>query len=246
MSLNTGLASAPTVCTVTTGNLAATNGVVHILNEVPLAAAPLTESLDGFGLSVFYDLLDRADLVSEFDAEQDVTLFAPTNAALNLAQDYNPFRFSIYGDLNDVLYDHLFYGVLFDIDINSTVGVNITSVLGKPHLLVRHDATRFSIDGINSTLVLNGLTNRGVLHVIDGVLGDNSLPPEVDTSYKWGIYIFLVVVAVMLSVYGVYQFISYRMSLRYRGSGKPDSADAFHEVESQLNQDRAFSGYGSQ
>lgn len=65
-------------------DIMASNGVLHLLDDVvlPDSARPVSQLLKSRNLTHWYDLLEKADLLDEVDAAQNVTLFVPTKAAM--------------------------------------------------------------------------------------------------------------------------------------------------------------------
>lgn len=65
-------------------DIMASNGVLHLLDDVvlPDSARPVSQLLKSRNLTHWYDLLEKADLLDEVDAAQNVTLFVPSKAAM--------------------------------------------------------------------------------------------------------------------------------------------------------------------
>ncbi|XP_034241896.1 uncharacterized protein LOC117645685 isoform X2 [Thrips palmi] len=65
-------------------DIMASNGVLHLLDDVvlPDSARPVSQLLKSRNLTHWYDLLEKADLLEEVDAAQNVTLFVPNKAAM--------------------------------------------------------------------------------------------------------------------------------------------------------------------
>ncbi|XP_050737011.1 periostin-like isoform X2 [Eriocheir sinensis] len=61
-----------------------TNGVMHVVNKpvMPGAAQNVVEVIRGHNLTRFLDMLEAADMLSELSGLKDVTVFAPSNRAI--------------------------------------------------------------------------------------------------------------------------------------------------------------------
>ncbi|KAK8753712.1 hypothetical protein OTU49_001192 [Cherax quadricarinatus] len=66
-------------------DIVGTNGVLHIVDSplMPQEAKPVIEVLEGHNLTRFLDLLEAAEMTDELSSMTDVTVFAPSNRAID-------------------------------------------------------------------------------------------------------------------------------------------------------------------
>jgi uncharacterized surface protein with fasciclin (FAS1) repeats len=164
------------VATVTTANIMADNGVVHVIDAVLLPPAETTTVVDIIVNSEDHTLLEAAvgaaDLVGALSGEGPFTVFAPTDAAITAlvtALDITADDLLAMEDLGDILTYHVLSGTVLSTDLAPTQTVT---------MLNGDDATVTSMGGtvmINDATVTMAdiTTDNGVVHVIDAVI----LPP---------------------------------------------------------------------
>jgi len=193
--------------TVTTADVLATNGVIHIINEVLVppsvdVAAFLTTCGDGDGndsgsgspslvdipttavnAGIFNTLvaaLGAADLVEAVSSPNGLfTVFAPTDAAFSsLPDELVPCL--LENDNKSVLSDILLYHVVSGKTLSTglTDGMNIPTLLQRQSIVV--DLSNGSGVKINDSTVTTPdiLATNGVIHSIDQVL----VPPSVNVA----------------------------------------------------------------
>ena len=163
---------------VTTQDVAASNGIIHIIDKVllPPAEEPALEDISGVaaGTGVHDSLvaaLAHAGLVATLQGDGPFTVFAPTDEAFAEAGiDLSTFdNDEANATLADILTYHVYAGSVAAADV--TDGMVATMVNGD-------DAT-FTV--VNGTVMVGGATvttadvaaSNGVIHVIDKVL----MPP---------------------------------------------------------------------
>ncbi|MGB3851083.1 MAG: fasciclin domain-containing protein [Tunicatimonas sp.] len=171
---------------VTSANIEASNGVVHLINKVLLppslrvqpTIAGLAVATDD--LSTLVAALQRApDLLAAADnREASLTVFAPTNAAFTAFIENDP-RFGSLADVPDeVLEQVLQYHILAAKKLGADLEATEQTLLSEDETL--------SIDKTDG-VVINGSVNvtaadieaaNGVVHLIDQVLLPPSLAPE--------------------------------------------------------------------
>lgn len=170
---------------VTTADVIASNGVVHVIDAVLFPPAelldiPATASTPGTPVGALVQALIHANLVTTLEGEGPFTVFAPTDAAFTAAGiDLSTFDTP---EENQTLVDILTYHVLAGAVSASMVtnGMNATMLNG--------DSVSFTVT--DGTVMINGATvteadvfaTNGVIHVIDTVL----MPPadEMDIPEK--------------------------------------------------------------
>jgi transforming growth factor-beta-induced protein len=162
---------------VTTPDVEATNGVIHIIDKVlipegfklevlPETVVDIALSNDDF--SILVTALQTADLVDVLQGEGPFTVFAPTNDAfVQLLGDLNvtPQELLDHPDLAKVLLYHVVSGKVMSTDLVN--GLETATINGET---IAFDLT----DGVkvnNVNVVLADLeAENGVVHVIDYVL----------------------------------------------------------------------------
>jgi transforming growth factor-beta-induced protein len=169
---------------VTSANIEASNGVVHLINKV-LVPPSLRVQPTIAGLAVATDDLSTLvaalqrtpDLLAAADnREASLTVFAPTNAAFTAFIENDP-RFGSLADVPDeVLAQVLQYHILASKKLGGDLEATEETLLGET----------LSIDKTDG-VVINGSVNvtaadieaaNGVVHLIDQVLLPPSLEPE--------------------------------------------------------------------
>lgn len=170
--------------TVTTPNVEASNGVVHIIDEVLLPPSLTPEepdivelAQDTPELSVLVEALVAADLVETLQGEGPFTVFAPTNdafAALLEAQGFADLDALIaelgVEALADILAYHVASGEVLEDDLSD--GQTIPTVQGED-IVVDITEGVVTLNGISEVTNPNIQASNGVVHLIDTVL----LPP---------------------------------------------------------------------
>lgn len=175
---------------ITATDLAANNGVVHVIDKVllPQAAIDFVGSLQDIvgiassddNFSTLVDAVVKAELVETLQGEGPFTVFAPTNAAFDallevLGDDYNSLDdFDTEGEI-ELLRNILLYHVVAaqvkstDLaagDVETAFAENSISVIMSGETFVIGDASE---DDANLGPIDLEATN-GVVHVIDKVL----------------------------------------------------------------------------
>lgn len=172
--------------TVTTPDLAADNGVVHVIDAVLLPAEEdptIWDIVDGSEVhTTLAAAIDAAGLVAALDnPEGDFTLFAPTDAAFEvLGGAVADLLADPDGALVNVLLYHLVLGTALSTDLSD--GLEILTAQGET-VTVAIDGSTVTINGAEVTIPDLEASN-GVVHVLDAVL-----LPELCTIFAGGPYI---------------------------------------------------------
>ena len=159
---------------ITEVDVAATNGVVHVIDKVLLPAdktiVQTAQALPDF--SILVEAVAAAGLVDALSAAGPMTVFAPTNAAFaDLLADLGLTKEQLFADnalLTRVLTYHVVDGRVLEADV--PVEVPITTLEGdtlsvSSELAITDQRSR--VAGIAATDVL---ASNGVIHVVDKVL----------------------------------------------------------------------------
>ncbi len=159
---------------ITATDIAATNGVVHLIDKVILPAdkniVQTAQSISDF--SILVEAVVAAGLVPTLSGAGPLTVFAPTNAAFAAAlTELNITKAALFADvplLTKILTYHVVSGRVLKADV--PVGPAITTVQGETFTVnaqLQITDRRARQAGITSTDVL---TSNGVIHVIDKVI----------------------------------------------------------------------------
>ncbi|CAM1343536.1 fasciclin domain-containing protein [Tenacibaculum amylolyticum] len=171
---------------VTTPDVAAFNGVVHIVDEVFLADALPKDITDvaiaTSDLSILVAALQRANLVGALQTDGPFTVFAPTNAAFQALLDSNPAWNSLedipVDTLTSVLLFHVINGKVLSNDLSDTyVNTLATGPNSEPLSLQIEVTGGVEFNGDATPVTTNVDASNGVVHIIDKVM----LPPNVVT-----------------------------------------------------------------
>ena len=166
---------------VTTVNLEASNGVVHLVDGVLLETVDVVDrAVLAPQFSILADLVGRANLASALrgpgpDGEDGVTVFAPTNQAFLTALDQNGNDqiddSEVPSNAGAILQYHVLDDVFFAGDV-PTSATDVPTLEGSNVTVQRSDGT---VTVNESTVAVpNVAVENGVIHGIDGVL----MPPS--------------------------------------------------------------------
>jgi uncharacterized surface protein with fasciclin (FAS1) repeats len=156
---------------VTSADIIATNGVIHVIDAVMLLDIVQTV-LSNDDFSTLATAVTAADLVEALRADGPLTVFAPTNAAFDaLPEGTLDALLADVVALTEVLTYHVVDGQVNAADLE---GVTYSLTLaGYPVLF---DLSQGAMVNSSNITVTDIATRNGVIHVIDAVL----LPPEGD------------------------------------------------------------------
>src|SRR5690606_15612892 len=167
------------VSTVTTADVDASNGVIHIVDAVlgipnlvdHAVANPdlssLVDALTAGGNTTFTDLLSSSG---------DFTVFAPTNAA------FTAFTNPRSNDINSILANHVLVGASAVSSGLTTGYVNTAATFDSTEdvflsMYVNVDGSSVSLNGSSMVVVADIIASNGVIHIVDTVI---DLPNVVD------------------------------------------------------------------
>ena len=161
--------------TVTTADVAASNGVIHVIDKVLMPPADLVDIAAVASSTGIHDslvaALVKADLVSTMQSAGPFTVFAPTDQAFTDAGiDLDAFTTDEdIAALTNILLYHVYSGAVYAADVTDGLAVE----------MVNGDYAQFTVT--DGTVMIEGSTvttadvmaSNGVIHVIDKVL----MPP---------------------------------------------------------------------
>jgi len=154
------------------------NGVVHVVDTVLLPPQTVTQSAVSAKLDGLVGLVKAANLASVIDNLKDVTIFAPTNDAVNeLLSSLKSANITLTtSQLQGVLALHVLPGVFHSTDIVklAPVTLDVKTYAGE-NIYVESDKTAVFVAGkgnkvASSVVIADVLASTGVIHVIDHVL----------------------------------------------------------------------------
>ena len=171
---------------VTTANVLADNGVVHVLDAVVLPVETVVDVAIDNGFTTLTAAVIAAELLPVLtDPFSEFTVFAPTNAAFNdlattLGTDLNGLLAS--PNLTDILLYHVVAGTVLSTDL--TAGP-VATVGGENVIIDLSNGVKVN----NATVTLADVTaDNGVVHVIDAVLLPITLSIADEMSINLSLY----------------------------------------------------------
>lgn len=157
--------------TVTAADVEATNGVIHVIDEVLLPPNVVDIAINNSSFSILVDAVVKAELVETLSGDGPFTIFAPTNAAfeeLFTQLGVSGISDLTKEDLTPILQYHVVSGNVRSGDLSSgtvsTLNGDITVDVGDD-VTINSDAT-VTLTDVQGT--------NGVVHVIDKVLVPSS------------------------------------------------------------------------
>lgn len=165
--------------TVTLADLDATNGVIHVIDQVLVPESFVLETeaelpsivdiaLGNEDFSMLVSLLQQAELVSVLQGEGPFTVFAPTNAAFEALLDglgVTPEALMAQPDLSKVLLYHVLSGKIMSTDLQD--GMTAPTVNGENITVDLSDGVKINESVVSAADIQ---ASNGVVHVIDSVL----------------------------------------------------------------------------
>lgn len=159
---------------VTTANVEATNGIIHIVDKLLTPPTVVDHAVNNASFSSLVATLGAAsgDLVNVLSGDGPFTVFAPTNAAFDAVSGVTA---TLDEDqLAKVLTYHVVAGNVRAEDI--TDGLVVTTVNGETFTVSTTgdvtitDANEDVTSGVSNVVLTNVQGTNGVVHVIDAVL----------------------------------------------------------------------------
>ena len=170
---------------VTTADLQATNGVIHVVDAVmlPMVIQDITElAITNSNLSTLVAALQKADLVSALQADGPFTVFAPTNDAFQALLDSNNSWNSLddipVETLKSVLLYHVLGSKVMSSDLSDTYVNTLATGPDTKNLSLQVEVTGgVEFNGDAKPVAVDIMATNGVVHVIDKVM----LPADIVT-----------------------------------------------------------------
>jgi len=159
------------VASVTTANLVATNGVIHVVDAVIGLPTVVTHAAANPGFSTLVGLLSQQDLVSTLDgtAGSPFTVFAPNNDAFTTFESQNP---GTLGSLTSAQ-------VTAVLTYHVVAGANVLSTGIPSGPITTFETGTFSVNGTTITdeagreteiVGFDVQASNGVIHVLNNVI----------------------------------------------------------------------------
>lgn len=180
------LTIAEQMVSVTTADVLASNGVIHIIDEVML---PILDEKDIVetaiatdNLSILVSALQTADLVDALKGDGPFTVFAPTNTAFQALLDSNASWNSLSDipveTLTSVLLFHVVSGKVMSTDLSDTYAKTLATGPNDENISLQIEVDGgVEFNGDSKPVTVDVEASNGVVHIIDKVM----LPPNVVT-----------------------------------------------------------------
>ena len=180
------LTIAEQMVSVTTADVLASNGVIHIIDEVML---PILDEKDIVetaiatdNLSILVSALQTTDLVDALKGDGPFTVFAPTNTAFQALLDSNASWNSLSDipveTLTSVLLFHVVSGKVMSTDLSDTYAKTLATGPNDENISLQIEVDGgVEFNGDSKPVTVDVEASNGVVHIIDKVM----LPPNVVT-----------------------------------------------------------------
>lgn len=146
--------------------LKCSNGIIHVVNSVLYPPNPASATLGYANLLGAQSALTKAGLADDLDAMDNVTFFAPTDAAF--AEVAETFANYTKSKLGYAIMRHAVPGRVMSFDLKESQ--NVTNVHNASVAIKVVNGTVFVGDSGAKVIRSNILTANGVVHIIDKVL----------------------------------------------------------------------------
>jgi uncharacterized surface protein with fasciclin (FAS1) repeats len=147
---------------VVVADVICSNGIVHIIDKVLFFPHHVSHTAQNAGLTELVKALTKANLTAAVDTTPGLTIFAPTNDAMQAAK----WETLDIATLTKVLTYHVVPAVAYSTDL--TNGMTVKTLEGGS-LTIDVSSSGVKVNDAN-VAVANALVENGVVHVIDKVL----------------------------------------------------------------------------
>jgi transforming growth factor-beta-induced protein len=155
---------------VTTADVMASNGVIHIIDEVLLPPDVVDLAIANASFTHLVDAVIKADLVDALKAEGPFTIFAPTDAAfeaLFTELGVNGIEDLSAEDLTPILTYHVVSGNVRAADVSTG---SVPTLNAEADIEIDADGGGVILNGSSNVIATDVQGTNGVIHVIDKVL----------------------------------------------------------------------------
>jgi transforming growth factor-beta-induced protein len=154
---------------VTKADIMATNGVIHVIDQVLLPPTVADLAVANSNFSTLVSALSGAGLVPALsDPKATLTVFAPTNAAFAALT-------SLPTDLKPILLYHVLGTTVYSSGVTTGYAKTLSTYMSNPIDIYINTTSGVKINNSASVTLADVVGTNGVIHVIDKVL----LPPTV-------------------------------------------------------------------
>jgi transforming growth factor-beta-induced protein len=155
---------------VTTADVMASNGVIHVIDKVILPASIVNHAVNNPAFSILVEALTKADLVTALTAAGPFTVFAPTNDAF--AKLFASLGVTGIADLTaEQLSPILLYHVVSgNVKASQVTTGSVPTLKSGSNLDVVVTGANVKINGNSNVTATDVQGINGVIHVIDTVL----------------------------------------------------------------------------
>lgn len=155
---------------VSTADIDASNGVIHVINKVLLPPTIVDLAISNPNFSILVEALVKADLVETLKGSGPFTVFAPSNDAFEAL--FEQLEVSGIDDLTaEALTPILLYHVVGDNVVSSEVASGMVPTLSDGKTLdISVTDSGVTINGDSKVVAVDVQGSNGVIHAIDKVL----------------------------------------------------------------------------
>lgn len=155
---------------VTTADVAASNGVIHVVDKVILPASVVSHAINNPDFSILVQAVVKAGLVEALSADGPFTVFAPTNTAFNnlfAALGVNGLDDLSVETLTPILLYHVVSGNILSTQV--ATGMVPTLKEGSSIDVMVSDGS-VKLNSSSNVVAVDVQGTNGVVHAIDAVL----------------------------------------------------------------------------
>ncbi len=154
---------------VTTADVAASNGVIHVIDKVLLPPTVVDLAVANSSFTTLVSAISGAGLVAALsDPKGTFTVFAPTNEAFAQLG-------SVPEDLKPVLLYHVLGNTVYSSEVTTGYAKTLSNYQSNPMDMYINAFSGVKINNSATVVAVDVVGTNGVIHVIDKVL----LPPSV-------------------------------------------------------------------
>jgi transforming growth factor-beta-induced protein len=155
---------------VTTADILASNGVIHVIDKVILPAGIVNHAINNPDFSILVQAVVKADLVDALSASGPFTVFAPNNAAFNKL--FATLGVSGINDLSaEALTPILLYHVVPGNVTASQVSTGNVNTLKEGSMIsITANSMGVKINNTSNVIATDVQGTNGVIHAIDTVI----------------------------------------------------------------------------
>ncbi len=155
---------------VTTADVMATNGVIHVIDKVIIPATAVNHAINNPNFSILVQAVVKAGLVDALSAAGPFTVFAPTNDAFNAL--FNTLGVSGIADLTaDQLTPILLYHVVSgNVTASQVSSGNVPTLKEGSDISIVASQMGVQLNGNANVIATDVQGSNGVIHAIDAVI----------------------------------------------------------------------------